>query len=461
MTTSSTPLRDLSDQLKTIEETILGQSLMPSQRAAVEQWNKEQNPDRFCLFHPPGKGKTISMLMLVYLWFETIAKERYPKIDYRDVVVVAPPVTHESWIRVGRGFGLNVLPMSHKSFRETKNRFSRMVPIIVDEFHLLGRHSSMGWRRMRSIASGIGAMVLIGSATPQYNDVERVYCVLNVLDPIDTGNNYLEWIMNNCVTKVNPFGVIPLVEKPKYFDDAPKMLAAHRLVSYVEDEISLDIVQTVRVEVPRDEIFENYNLVPVMNTTEGNPFPPRIIASEIEKKHARAVMHISGAANRAQDQPELVGYSWGSLMSAPVLDAILPLIEEGLKEKRVVMLFAQHTEIIDILRSALINRHKVPGSYYFAVAAVTGKMTKKKKEEELAAVLSTESNVVLLGTATLATGFDGLDKVCDTLIIVDELFKDPAFRRQLIGRILPRGTSTDVSNKKIYSLEYVHVSPSI
>jgi hypothetical protein len=58
---------------------------------------------------------------------------------------------------------------------------------------------------------------------------------------------------------------------------------------------------------------------------------------------------------------------------------------------------------------------------------------------------------VLVGTATLATGTDGLDKVCDTLIILDDT-DDDSLRRQLVGRIMPRGTSTDASMKKVFRI---------
>ena len=45
---------------------------------------------------------------------------------------------------------------------------------------------------------------------------------------------------------------------------------------------------------------------------------------------------------------------------------------------------------------------------------------------------------VLIGTASLATGTDGIDKICNEMIIVDDT-DDDALRRQLVGRILPRG----------------------
>jgi hypothetical protein len=43
--------------------------------------------------------------------------------------------------------------------------------------------------------------------------------------------------------------------------------------------------------------------------------------------------------------------------------------------------------------------------------------------------------------------------VCDTLLIVDDT-DDDAFRRQLIGRIMPRGTGSNVSSKTVERLVF-------
>ena len=61
---------------------------------------------------------------------------------------------------------------------------------------------------------------------------------------------------------------------------------------------------------------------------------------------------------------------------------------------------------------------------------------------------------VLVGTASIATGTDGIDKVSDLLILVDDT-DDESLRRQIIGRILPRGADTDASKKVIYRLTFV------
>lgn len=58
---------------------------------------------------------------------------------------------------------------------------------------------------------------------------------------------------------------------------------------------------------------------------------------------------------------------------------------------------------------------------------------------------------VLIGTATLATGTDGLDRVCDTLLILDDT-EDDSLRRQLIGRIMPRGDFVSTTAKQVIRL---------
>jgi superfamily II DNA or RNA helicase len=81
---------------------------------------------------------------------------------------------------------------------------------------------------------------------------------------------------------------------------------------------------------------------------------------------------------------------------------------------------------------------------------ITGDTSKKDKAERIK--FFNEGGIdVLIGTASLATGTDGLDKVCDTLFILDDT-DDDALRRQLIGRIMPRGKDTDASKKFVYRL---------
>ena len=77
---------------------------------------------------------------------------------------------------------------------------------------------------------------------------------------------------------------------------------------------------------------------------------------------------------------------------------------------------------------------------------VTGALSGKRKQEAIDRFL-TGRVPVLVGTASLATGTDGLDKVCDSLLILDDT-DDDALRRQLIGRIMPRGVDSTSTHTK-------------
>jgi superfamily II DNA or RNA helicase len=81
---------------------------------------------------------------------------------------------------------------------------------------------------------------------------------------------------------------------------------------------------------------------------------------------------------------------------------------------------------------------------------LTGKTTAKRKAEIINDFRAGRTEV-LVATATLATGTDGLDKVCDRLLIVQDT-QDDSLRRQLVGRILPRGDADD-SDKEFYRLQ--------
>src|SRR5690606_15500168 len=67
---------------------------------------------------------------------------------------------------------------------------------------------------------------------------------------------------------------------------------------------------------------------------------------------------------------------------------------------------------------------------------ITGKTAKKTAEATKRLFIdSKEKKRVLIGTSTLATGADGIDRVCDQLLIIDDIVGDNAKRRQLIGRV--------------------------
>jgi superfamily II DNA or RNA helicase len=108
-----------------------------------------------------------------------------------------------------------------------------------------------------------------------------------------------------------------------------------------------------------------------------------------------------------------------------------------------VLIFAAHASVARALDLSLAKER-------LKVALVHGSTPTKKKTAYLEAFKDGVLDV-LIGTASLATGPDGLDKVCDTLVILDDT-DDDALRRQLIGRIMPRGEDTDATGKKVFRL---------
>src|SRR5690606_31232664 len=179
---------------------------------------------RLCLYHRTGAGKTLTSLACVRL---TGAGE---------VLVLAPPITHDAWVAAGRELGLQVSPISHAKFRQKTYKVRRDQAMIVDEFHLLGGHKGIGWKKLDRIARGLQAPLVIASATPNYNDAERVYCIQHVLDPDSARGGYLQFLYDRCVTRVNPFGQEPIVEGFRYYADAEDYLKHLPHVHYVEDE---------------------------------------------------------------------------------------------------------------------------------------------------------------------------------------------------------------------------------
>src|SRR5690606_36652977 len=143
---------------------------MPHQLKAFDEWIPLE---RACLYYPTGKGKTQIMLTMMRLR------------GYTTVVVVAPPITHSNWRRHGKTLGMKIIALSHAKFRQKDVKLQRTTPIIVDEFHLLGGHTGIGWKKFDRLSAGLQAPIIIGSATPNYNDAERVYCVAHSLDPFN------------------------------------------------------------------------------------------------------------------------------------------------------------------------------------------------------------------------------------------------------------------------------------
>jgi len=184
-------------------------------------------------------------------------------------------------------------------------------------------------------------------------------------------------------------------------------------VHYLADDLVFNIVDTsVPVVEPDERVRFGYD-----------KRAHRMIASIIEAKHVRIFQTLVG-----ED-----GLIYGHVMSQ-----LLGLIR---KADAPVMIFCAHATVAQAL-SRTFDVHRVKHGL------VTGANTTKAKQH-LVQKFKMGGFPVLVGTATLATGTDGLDKMCDWLIILDDT-EDPSMRRQLIGRIMPRGLDTDASGKHVY-----------
>ena len=111
----------------------LSRTFFDHQRGFLQAWF-ELDLMRACLYFPTGKGKTLTALAALGLRGLTSA------------LVVTPPVQGPVWQAEGAKLGIDVTTISHAKFRQKEYRLDRNVPLIVDEFHLLGGAQGMGWR---------------------------------------------------------------------------------------------------------------------------------------------------------------------------------------------------------------------------------------------------------------------------------------------------------------------------
>lgn len=355
---------------------------------------------RVCLYYKTGAGKSITSMACLNAW------------GCKRALVIAPPSTHADWQALGERIGINVECMSHAKFRMKSTKLARDVPVIADEFHLFGGHNGQGWQKLDRLSAGLKAPLILLSATPNYNDAERVYCVHHVMAPNEVKGGFLEFLHQNCLTQMNPFSMTPDILGFIKYQNAAEYLSDQHFVMYLPDDLVYTI-EEVEYVVAMPRAYEDYGY---------NAREHRVVASQIEDRHTRALQGLVSPDKGIY--PE-------------ILDKLAPLLDvDG--EAPPVLIYANHSTIALAL--------------WYSLAAhgpdlVTGKTTKKNKAKAIKKFNAGETNI-LIGTASLATGTDGMDKVCDLLIILDDT-DDDSLRRQLIGRIMPRGLDTDASNKRV------------
>ena len=385
-------------------EERLQQPFFDYQLETLQDWETNDR-QRVCLYYRTGAGKSRTALALLALR------------GYTEAVVVAPPVTHQAWQELGTTMGIAVKTMSHATFRMRKTLLRRDIPLIADEFHLFGGHDGIGWKKLDRTAASLQAPVVLCSATPNYNDAERCYCVQHILDPASCRGGFLQFIYQHCATEQNPYGQMPKVTGFLHYTDAAMYLASLPGVRYLPDPHEYEIVDIPMVSSVPEE-FERYGL---------NSRTNRIMASVMEKNHQRYRLNLTTTEGFLRDQ---------------VYDTLNDLIGNAATP---VMIFCYSSMIAEAVKASC-DRYQVNSRL------VTGDTPPQQKDAWIEEFKRGQVDV-LIGTSTLGTGTDGLDQVCDMMILVHDT-PDAASRRQVIGRILPRGIDTDASRKQIYRLTF-------
>lgn len=372
----------------------------------TEIYNELPNPDRGCVYFPTGKGKTAVLLVMVKLR------------GRKSALVLAPPATHPEWKETAAKLGIEVTVISHAKWRMKDFKPNRDQMILVDEFHLLGGQTGIGWKKFDRVARALRAPIAIASATPSYNDVERVYCVAHVIDPGNHSGGYQGWLFEHCITEHNPFGSLPKVVSPKEYKTAEEFLAALPGVMYIPDDAP-DILHDRRVNV---RWLDHEDLGLELDHRRG-----RIMASAMEQRQYER--------------------RWKTLDERGELrNSVASIISASSTPKDKVIIFSASSTIAKAV--ARFYQGTVPVVY------VDGSITQKQKEQRIQEFRTNPEVKFLVGTASIATGTDGLDRVCDTMIIVDDT-DDDSLRRQLLGRILSRGIHGTNEDKVAYRLQYI------
>ena len=377
--------------------------LFAHQKNFVDEVPNLDAPVRACLYFKTGAGKSRAAL------------EGMKALDYSYVLVVSPPSTHTQWLHLGRSMGMGLVCISHAKFRMKDYKVSRAVPIIMDEVHLLGGQKGKGWRKFDTLARHLTAPIFMLSATPNYNDAERCYCIVHVLSPHAHKGGYLQFLYNNCETAANPFGMEPNVLGFRNYPDAASYLADQPGVFYLPD----DLVYTI------DDISYNEDLSDELTEFGYDRRKHKMIGSIMEARQTARFQGLVAENGRLR------------------FEVFEDIVAGVLSKHKPVLIYCNREQVAQALARSM-------DFYCMKYAMVTGKTPKLLKETIIQEFLSGEHSI-LIGTATLATGTDGMDRVCDTLLILDDT-DDDALRRQLIGRIMPRGDFVSTAAKQVLRL---------
>lgn len=388
----------------------LGRELFPHQlEVLVGEEHTPLEELRALILFPTGAGKTTTALALL----------AYKGVT--EACVAAPKATHDAWQETASLLGIELDVITVQKFYQKDYKLKQGRAFIVDEAHMLGSHDGKAFKKLDRNAPHLKAPLILMSATPEYNDAERVYCIQHILDPLSCPGGYLKFLKNHFVTESTLYSMVPVaVEFLRYSGDdaARQYLADLPHVYYQED--------TVTFTIQEQDFPMNANLdllgygIDYRNR--------RVIASQIEERHALRVQAIVDTDERLH--PHLYDH-----LTYLAGQAHTPLL-----------VYAWHEDVVQALANSLVD-HGVEFATY------TGSTPDDLRAAAVASFKAGELDV-LIGTDALATGTDGLDKVCDWLILLDDT-NDDTRRRQLIGRILPRGADKDATKKVIVRFNYI------
>jgi hypothetical protein len=372
------------------------ESWSASQRGAYLQWGASLM--RQLLFFPTGEGKTKTALALMAMR------------GHKRVTIIAPLATHKAWAHDAALLGIQVRVDTFHKFRRQDTAYSASLDraFIVDEFHQLGGHSAAGWKKFNRMMRKFTGEVIMASATPNYNDAERVFCLTAIGDE-SPSRDYINWLWDNCNCSINRFSRVPDVDEDnpfKNYESAIDFLLSRDWVSYIEDKAEWT-PRTLILPAAENVLFERYNT---------NKRSQKVMNSEMEKRHARINDRFIGEDGLIR--PEIMGAVSKELSLFP--------------DRKKWLVFAFHKTVAQALKRT------VPGNTWLIDGDTNKKLVDPIKEQFIAA-----PGGWLIGTTAIATGMDGVDKVCTSLLILDDIDGDPSLRRQLIGRILPRGSADD------------------
>jgi superfamily II DNA or RNA helicase len=364
-----------------------------SQTDAYIQW-RQGSLRSMLLFFPTGEGKSKTALAIMACQ------------GLKQLTVICPLRTHKAWVADGDLLGVAIQPITPQMFRTKGFKPKRGMSFIYDEFHQAGGRSGDGWKKINRMAAQIPYLIMC-SATPNYNDAERVFCATAIGD-LDPLRNYASWLNEHCNTVPSRYSFYPDVDKEnpfKKFAGALEFLRAKPWVAYVEDTATWSPYELV-LRAP-----SLYELTVVGYSRRQH----RLVASQMEERH------------KLVDE-KLIDEN--GFIRKDHMDAIVQFLDNVPDQPR-WLIFCNHKTVAEAL-----YRTASPGWMGIVTGDTTDYETVKQE------FIQCETGW-LIGTTTLATGIDGIDKACHAMLILDPIDGDPSLTRQLIGRILPRGADDD------------------